>query len=46
MLSFTVLGANGCKTSTSETDLTQEKAIQCRHRSDHIDWIDYKDSCW
>ena len=45
MLLFVVLGVNGCKTNISETDLTQQEAIQCCHQSDHIDWIDYTDNC-
>jgi hypothetical protein len=39
------LGANGCKTSISETDPTQHEAIQCCHQSDHFSWIDYADNC-
>ena len=45
MLLLVVLDANGCKASISETDLTQQEAIQCCHQSDHIDWIDYIENC-
>ena len=40
MLLFVVLGANGCKTSISEADLTQREAMQYYHQSNHIDYTD------
>ena len=45
MLLFVVFGAIRCKTSISETDLTQQEAIYRCHQTDHISWLDYTDNC-
>ena len=37
MLLFVVLRENSCKSSISETDLTQQETIQCCHQSDYTD---------